>query len=133
MKMRKFRQEKLWRDKAPELMEGMGSIIHLKKLTDDQYDIALRLKLIEEAGEVKSVQSIKELKKEMADLYEVLDALMMLHNINKDDVLAIQAKKRTERGGFFERKFVTIAEHPEGGYGEKYCLADPDKYSEITS
>lgn len=45
--------------------------------------------------------------------------------------MTIQKRKKESRGGFEGRKFVKIAEHPIGGLGEKYCLADPEKYPEI--
>jgi hypothetical protein len=68
------------------------------------------------------------LKAEIADVYEALNALMLLHVIAKEEVAIIQMRKRTERGGFEGRTFVEVAEHPVGSYGEKYCLADPLKY-----
>lgn len=36
-----------------------------------------------------------------------------------------------KRGSFQERKFVTIAEHKLGSFGEKYCLSDLEKYPEV--
>ncbi|MGC2310021.1 MAG: hypothetical protein WA432_00165 [Candidatus Babeliaceae bacterium] len=44
MKMRIFRQEKLWRDKAVEISEQQGSILHWRRLNDAEYDQQLRLK-----------------------------------------------------------------------------------------
>ncbi len=132
MKMRKFVQNKLWRDKAPEMMENMGSVIHIKELPDDEYSHTLGVKLLEEAEEVHAAQSKEERIAELADLCEVIDSIMALHSIEKDEVVALQAKKRDQRGGFMHRKFVTIAEHPEGSFGESYCLAQKKKYPEVT-
>jgi predicted house-cleaning noncanonical NTP pyrophosphatase (MazG superfamily) len=129
--MRKFIQNKLWRDKAPELMEQMGSIIHCKNLNDAEYDQELQKKLIEEIQEVVASKNQNELTEELADIFEVIDALCILHAIKKSEIFAMQEKKRQARGGFFERKFVTIAEHPEGSFGERYCLAQPEKYPEV--
>ena len=42
--MRKFKQNKLWRDKAPALMKQMGSVIHCKNISDREYDEKLRIK-----------------------------------------------------------------------------------------
>lgn len=129
---RKFLQNKLWRDNAVAMMErNSGSTIHWHRLDDKEYDEQLRIKLIEETEEVVSAQSTEALKAEIADVYEVLDALMLLHGITKEEVKDIQMRKRAERGGFDGRTFVEIAEHPVGSYGEKYCLADPLKYPEI--
>jgi hypothetical protein len=36
--MHKFLQNKLWRDKAPDLMRATGSIIHITQLDDVQYE-----------------------------------------------------------------------------------------------
>ncbi|MGE0206687.1 MAG: hypothetical protein AB7R69_02445 [Candidatus Babeliales bacterium] len=126
--MRKFIQNKLWRDKAPALMEQMGSIIHCTLLDDKEYDKQLREKLIEEIQEVVAAKNQKELTEELADIFEVIDALCALHGINKSEILKAQEEKKQKRGGFYERKFVTIAEHPEGSFGERYCLAQPEKY-----
>ena len=130
--MRFFLQNKLWRDKAVELMNEMGSKIHWKRLDDTAYDQELRLKMLEEAQEVVATKSSDALMSECADVLEVMQALCAVNNISWDDVLHSQAKKRVDRGGFDERKYVTIAEHPVGGFGEKYCLNDPEKYPEVT-
>jgi hypothetical protein len=42
-----------------------------------------------------------------------------------------QNKKASRERGIQGRKFVTVAEHPSGSFGEKYCLNDPEKYPEI--
>lgn len=129
-KMRRFKQNKLWRDSLPAMMKKHGSVIHIKQLNDQEFDNELRLKLLEEAEEVKTAQSDKMLIEELADLYEVIDSLIALHNIDKKEVLRVQEQKRSERGGFMGRAYVTVADHPEGSFGVEYCLAAPDKYPE---
>jgi predicted house-cleaning noncanonical NTP pyrophosphatase (MazG superfamily) len=133
MKMFTFLQNKLWRDKLPEKMERMGSVIHVKTLDDDAYDHELGRKLVEEAHEVALAATKDELIGELADVFEVIDALCALHGIPRNEILISQEKKREERGGFVQRKFVTVAEHPEGSFGEKYCREQPKKYPEIES
>lgn len=129
--MHKFLQNKLWRDKAPDMMRARGSIIHVTKIDDAEYDRQLRIKLTEEAAEVCAAQSQKQLIEELADVLEVIDAVCALHEISSEDVRVMQTKKRDERGGFYKRAFVTIAEHPAGSFGEQYCRAQPDKYPEV--
>jgi predicted house-cleaning noncanonical NTP pyrophosphatase (MazG superfamily) len=129
--MRIFKQEKLWRDKMVAKAESQGSILHWRKLDDAEYDKQLRIKLLEEADEVRVATSREELMAELADIYEVVDSLCALHNVSKTEIVAIQDKKRAERGGFAERKFVDKVEHPEGSYLANYCLAEPLKYPEI--
>jgi predicted house-cleaning noncanonical NTP pyrophosphatase (MazG superfamily) len=130
-KMRVFKQEKLWRDKMIAKAESQGSVLHWRRLNDADYDKQLRLKLLEEADEVRVAQSRDELMGELADIYEVFSSLCILHNFSKEEIIAIQEKKRAERGGFDERKFVDTAEHPDGSYLAEYCLAEPEKYPEI--
>lgn len=129
--MRTFKQEKLWRDKLPARLESQGSRIHVQSLSDEQFDYQLRIKLVEEAHEIQAAPSLPVLIEELADLYEVVDTLLALHGITKDELYAVQAKKRAELGGFDERTFVSRAEHPAGSYSENYCLERPDKYPEI--
>lgn len=131
MKTRTFLQNKLWRDKAIELMEATGSTLHWRRLNDGEYDQQLRLKMVEEAQEVVTAASRDALTNEVADVLEVMHALCKLHSIAWEEVIAAQNKKYLERGGYYERKFVTYAEHLIGSFGENYCLADQDKYPEI--
>lgn len=133
MKRRSFLQNKLWRDKAVDLLEEMGSIIHWRSLDDADYDEQLRVKLVEEALEVQKATSLHELKQELADVLEVLDAICEIHGISWEEAREVQSQKRRSRGGFKDRKFVTVASHLADSFGERYCLADPGKYPEITT
>src|SRR5665647_2011362 len=124
-KLKKFKQNKLWRDKLPAIKEELGSIIHVQKLDDVQYLRQLKLKLREEVEEVIDAQNNEELIQEMGDVLEVLKAWAAFADINFEDVITTQLQKKEKFGGFEGRTFVTIAEHPEGSAGEKYCLANP--------
>lgn len=130
--MRKFTQNKLWRDKAPGLMEDTGSKIHIKNLSDAEYNNCLKDKLEEESTEVKNASTKEEILEEMADVLEVIDAICKLHNISKHELEECKKKKYLKRGGFYNRQFVTFAEHSPNSFGEKYCLAQPQKYPEVT-
>lgn len=132
MKMRIFQQNKLWRDKAVELLEQAGSKVYWKKLDDAEYDKQLRLKIVEESEEVLNAISRDDLINELADVMDVIHALCTVNNISIDDIRLAQNKKHSDRGNFEGRKFVTTAAHPVGSFGEKYCLLDPAKYPEIT-
>ena len=132
IKMRKFVQNKLWRDKAGEILEQQhGSVIHYRMLSDGEFEAQLRCKLLEEADEVRLASSKEDMIAELADVFEVIDSLCRLNGISRDEVLLVQASKREKRGGFEGRKYVTVAEHPENSFGERYCLADPTKYPEV--
>lgn len=129
--MRMFSSKKLWRDQMIKIVEADGSKVHWRRLNDQEFEQQLRIKLIEEAEEVHNTQLKDELITELADLYEVIDTLIAANNITKKEIIAEQIKKRDSRGGFTERIFVEMSQHPAGSLGEKYCLADPKKYPEI--
>jgi predicted house-cleaning noncanonical NTP pyrophosphatase (MazG superfamily) len=131
MKLRKFKQDKLWRDKAVDRLEQAGSKIHWERLDADQFAEQLKIKLLEEAAEVCSAKTKESLVEELADILEVVSSFCELHEVPLQYIIGIQHKKRLERGGFQGRKFVTVAEHPIGSFGEKYCLNDSEKYPEI--
>lgn len=134
MYMRTFKQNKLWRDKLIDIMEQKhGSKINWRRLDDATFDKELRIKLDEEVQEVIAAHNRAELIQELADVYEVIDTFAQLHDISKKEIIEAQTNKREERGGFAGRRFVDTAEHAEGSFGEKYCLADPEKYPEIVS
>lgn len=44
-----------------------------------------------------------ELVRELADLYEVIDALLVAFDLDKNAIRAVQQKRRDERGGFEQR------------------------------
>jgi predicted house-cleaning noncanonical NTP pyrophosphatase (MazG superfamily) len=71
-------------------------------MSDDEYRHALLAKLVEEAQEVAAADR-DELVKEIADLYEVIDALLVAFDLNREAVLAIQRNRRARRGGFEKR------------------------------
>lgn len=99
--MRKFKQQKLWRDKCAAKVEARdGSVIHWRRLDDTEFDEQLRKKLIEEAQEAEKEQDRKKLIRELADIYEVIDSLADLYKISKNDILVIQTKNVKNGAGF---------------------------------
>ena len=93
---------KLVRDRIPEIIKQSGIDCEVAILPDAEYRQALRLKLIEEATEVAEANE-NELVAELADLYEVIDALMLSYGISGDRILDAQAKRRETRGGFAQK------------------------------
>jgi len=90
---------KLVRDKIPEIIEKAGKQCETITLRDREYQEALREKLIEEATEVATA-SLEQLIQELADLYEVIDALLIATGIDEKTILTQQKQKQEERGGF---------------------------------
>ena len=94
---------KLIRDNIPAIITATGKPFETDAYDESGYQQALRQKLVEEAKEVSAANEQKELIKEIADLYEVVDALLAASGISREVVLAKQQQRREERGGFGRR------------------------------
>jgi len=97
--------DKLVRDRIPEIMDGAGVRYEVDTLEPDAFREALLAKVVEEAEELRAGASRGEVVKEIADVFEVLDALMALEGIEAGEVFEVQAARRRDRGGF-ERRLV---------------------------
>jgi predicted house-cleaning noncanonical NTP pyrophosphatase (MazG superfamily) len=93
---------KLVRDRIPEIIRQDGRECGVEIMPENEYIQALKDKLVEEAQEAAQAES-EELVKELADLSEVMDALMAACQIDRQAVLAKQAERRQSRGGFDQR------------------------------
>ncbi|MBQ8626905.1 MAG: nucleoside triphosphate pyrophosphohydrolase [Agathobacter sp.] len=90
---------KLVRDKIPEIIEKNGSKCTCRTLSEETYLDCLDTKLFEEVTEYDMDKS----KEEIADILEVLMAIAKARGYEWSDIIAIQEKKREERGGFEQR------------------------------
>jgi predicted house-cleaning noncanonical NTP pyrophosphatase (MazG superfamily) len=100
---------KLVRDQIPRIIEAGGGQPVTRVLDQAGYLAALRAKLIEEAEEAQAAPD-RQLRSELADVLEVLQALAAAHGMNWEDIVAEAARKRAERGGFDERIFLEYVE-----------------------
>jgi len=91
-----MRYDKLIRDKIPEIIEQKGgkSITHIAER--EEYERKLKEKLLEEVKEFIELSSAEE----MADIFEVLDAICEQLGFSKDEVERIKKEKFEQRGGF---------------------------------
>ncbi len=105
--MKKVSFNALVRDKIPDFLESKECIVQKTILSAEDFDRALREKLIEESAEVRLALSKDALIEELADLHEVIDALLRHLSIDKGDVVAAQLKKKETKGGFENRIFVS--------------------------
>lgn len=99
-----MRQEynKLVRDSIPEIIRQAGKQCEVALMSEAEFSQALREKLLEEAQEAV-VASPENLVSELADLQEVIDALLVVYGIERESLIKEQTRKRTERGGFEQR------------------------------
>ncbi|WP_369068352.1 nucleoside triphosphate pyrophosphohydrolase [Kineococcus terrestris] len=91
---------KLVRDRIPEIIRASGRDPAVRLLGEDEYPPALLDKAVEEAQELRSATTAQERLAEAADVYEVLVAVAALSGASIEDVAALAAAKRAERGGF---------------------------------
>ena len=97
---------KLVRDNIPNIIKQNGEKPIIEILSDNDYELELLKKLQEECNEVISAENQEELLNELADVYEVLNALAYIQNKSMDDVVKIAEQKKLKRGGFEKRIFL---------------------------
>ena len=90
---------KLVRDRIPELINASGKYCSYAFLPEQEYLMMLDAKLNEELAEYQQSKSLEEL----ADLLEVMGAVVKARGYTWDDLTALRRKKRAERGGFDKR------------------------------
>src|SRR5580700_4537909 len=84
---------KLVRDRIPEIIEADGHHAFTRTLDGQDYRTALLAKLVEEAREAQSA-SADELPSELADVREVLQALLSTLPMTWQELDALAASKR---------------------------------------
>lgn len=89
------------RDKIPEIIRTRGLEPTVRVAHGDELDLLMRAKVVEEAKELFSSGSDDEI----ADILEVIDALLKLRSVDRSVINDKMHKKREERGGF-KRGFV---------------------------
>ena len=106
-----MRQEhnKLVRDRIPEIISKSGIEYQTITLSEQEYQQALRQKLIEEAQEAATANNA-DLAIEIADLLEVVDALLKSYEIPHHNVLLEQDKKRASKGDFDNKTMLLWTE-----------------------
>jgi predicted house-cleaning noncanonical NTP pyrophosphatase (MazG superfamily) len=96
-----MKHDKLVRDRIIEIIESKGEKATWHIASDEEYELKLKEKLVEEAKEFAEDGSIEE----MADIFEVITTLLAMNDWRIEDVIAIQKEKHAKRGGF-ENKVI---------------------------
>lgn len=90
---------KLVRDRIPEIIEADGKHCSVETLSDEEYLLLLERKLEEELAEYQDSKSLEEL----ADLLEVIQAVVKARGWTMVELERVRAEKAAERGGFDEK------------------------------
>ena len=93
---------KLVRDRIPEIIVSSGKTCVTEVLPNDAYIQALDAKLNEELAEYQQSKSLEEL----ADLLEVMGAVVKARGYTWDDLTRVWKEKRAQRGAFEQRIFL---------------------------
>jgi len=93
---------KLVRDNIPDIIEKNNEICKTRILTDEEYLIELNKKIQEELKEYLESGEIEEL----ADLEEVLRAILDVKNCSYEQFEQIRKRKVEKRGAFKEKIFL---------------------------
>lgn len=99
---------KLVRDRIPEIIEASGKTCTCETLSQERYLEMLDGKLNEELAEYQQSKSLEEL----ADLLEVMGAVVKARGFTWEELTAIRKKKLEARGGFEKR--ILLKEVYEG-------------------
>ncbi len=94
-----MRYNKLVRDKIPEIVKQKGGTAVIHIATRKEYWAKLKDKLREEVEEFNAKPSIEEL----ADVLEVVDAIIEFKRFSVVSLEKVKKNKKRERGGFKKR------------------------------
>ena len=102
---------KLIRDRIPEIMEARGVKFKTSILSQDDYKNELLNKLVEESREVQAAKTDRsELIKELGDVLEVIDYLIIAFGLDSEEIRTVKAERKESRGGFAEKLFLEYTE-----------------------
>ena len=104
---------KLVRDKIPEIIERQGKAGKTRTVSEKEFVIALKRKLVEEAQEVMKATQ-QEIPEELADILEVVKTVSEYYEIPFPVIEKIRKEKKRSRGGFKKRLLLEwITKYPQ--------------------
>lgn len=131
--MAKFICNKLARDKTIEGMAKDAITAKYKHLNSPEYLEALKKKLLEESLEVTQATTRSEVVNELADVFEVIDAIKTTFHITHDEILTAKDRIFRVRGGFEKGVYLETIEMDENNPRVTHFRASPDRYPEVRS
>jgi len=111
--MIKFEFNKLIRNKIHERMPGEGVVVNSSALSQTEFILKLKEKLLEEAAEVAASQKIEDLVIELADILEVIHTLASAYKIDFKDLEQARFEKSQINGKFGANNYINYIEVAE--------------------
>jgi predicted house-cleaning noncanonical NTP pyrophosphatase (MazG superfamily) len=128
--MATFVFNKLIRDKLKSEYERLGQVASYKKLTKEEFAEALKRKLIEEANEIDPADKESVLN-ELADIYQVVEDLIKLYDLNPQDIGDIKNATFEKKGGFAGANFVETLTLDDNDEWNDYYRQSPEVFPEV--
>jgi len=130
--MKYFKFAKLVRDNILPYIENNNQIARgVKVLNDDEFISELIKKAQEEVKEMVLASDKNDLKKELADVSEVLDYLKQILDLSDTELEKLKKQKRSKNGGFKTRTYIEDVGVEENNKWYKYYRKHPNKYPEV--
>lgn len=126
--MPRYLLRKLVRDNIPKLNKKLGIGVKARKLAKDELASSLIEKFVEEAAELQNSSNNKQRIKELADLQQIIDDLIVVLGLSEDDVLNKQSDISMKAGRFLDGQYVEYLDVPAGTKWDQYYAKEPDRF-----
>lgn len=96
---------KLVRDNIPAIYKAShGKEAKVKAIgSDEEYLKFLLKKMVEEAKELEYSVKVENTQEELADIFEIIAAILDLKGWSLEDIVKVQKNKQAKNGGFEKR------------------------------
>lgn len=101
---------KLVRDGIPAIIEAGNKNYTMNVLDGTEHEVEIKRKLIEELKEYQEASTNEEAVEELADLLELIYAVLPLHDSSMEELEKVRIAKREKRGGFSKGYFLIEVE-----------------------
>ena len=104
--MKQRKDHKLVRDGIPAVIKANGGSPKIYTLSNEEFKVEARKKLVEEAEEVREAVSREDIIKELADLEEVKMAVIEAYEITPFEVEIARKARLREVGAFANKTYL---------------------------
>ena len=103
---------KLVRDNIPEMTKDEGGYTKFKILSNEEFLTEITKKIVEEAQEVVDAKDKQEMTTEIGDVLEIIEEIIKVSGLDKQEIEKSRIAKRQERSGFDKHIFLKSVKIP---------------------